>query len=918
MPNHATRRLSRLRFDSLEDRATPAVTTSFDAVAGRLIVRSDSGDPISVSAAGPLAAPVVTVNGRRLTVAAASVQTLDVRGGPGNNIISLVGVTPAAFPALTRVQADAGAGRDTVTGSAIADDILGGPGNDILRGLAGNDTLRGGGGIDVLEGGAGDDLLKSSDPVEAGFNDTSGLNADPTPDSPYQVGGILFGHGQGEPGWAGGWQQPLGALGNSVVQSDVVFEGDAALKVSGGTTALYRDWSAAEPAGVVTVSQMIYIPAGGGTLEYVQDGAIGDPAVATAAQWMAAASGTFQVVDGGAVEDTGIPVPVQQWIRVDVRVDMTARTYEFFVDGVKFNAPDPLDFRGNPGALSRVTFLLENVPGFYVDALQVDGPDAPVPMAKGDTLRGGPGADTLRGASGPDVLVGAAGNDSISGGTGNDTLFGGADQDDLSGDDGNDRLLGQTGTDTLSGGRGADALFGGWDGDSLAGGQGNDTLDGGLGFDRLDGEAGRDSLVGGPGDDTLDGGSGDDRLAGQAGMDLLRGGGGGDWLSGGLGDDHLESADPALPAPVSAGFNDGEGINADPTADSPYAIGGQLAGTGVGEPGWASEWVAGVGPANATVQNATVFEGDGAIQITGGTTQILRQWSDGEATGIVTVSEEIYIPAGGGLGQYVQDSAFSDAAVSTAAQWDAIASLGNFRVVDGGVVEDTGIPVPIQQWVKVAVRIDMTARTYDFFVNDVQYIAPDPIDFRGNPGVVNQVNFLVENAPGGYIDAIQVLGPDPAGNPTTFGDTLDGGAGTDVIHGDRGNDLLLGSAGNDSLYGGFGRDLMIGGLGADNLIGDDDQDILIGGRTVYDLNVPALSAILAEWTSARDAPTRHDNIAGTGTGPQLNGVYVLNRRTVITDGFADGLNGLADIDWFFARPGEDTTDLSAEDFATNL
>ena len=47
------------------------------------------------------------------------VATIDVTGGPGANAITLVGVTIAAFPDLTAVDVDGGAGDDTITGSEI-------------------------------------------------------------------------------------------------------------------------------------------------------------------------------------------------------------------------------------------------------------------------------------------------------------------------------------------------------------------------------------------------------------------------------------------------------------------------------------------------------------------------------------------------------------------------------------------------------------------------------------------------------------------------------------------------------------------------------------------------------------------------------------------------------------------------------
>lgn len=51
-------------------------------------------------------------------------------------------------------------GNDTLTGTALANRLLGGLGNDVLWGLGGNDSLDGGAGNDFLSGGAGNDTLR--------------------------------------------------------------------------------------------------------------------------------------------------------------------------------------------------------------------------------------------------------------------------------------------------------------------------------------------------------------------------------------------------------------------------------------------------------------------------------------------------------------------------------------------------------------------------------------------------------------------------------------------------------------------------------------------------------------------------------------------------------------------------------------
>jgi Ca2+-binding RTX toxin-like protein len=71
--------------------------------------------------------------------------------------------------------------------------------------------------------------------------------------------------------------------------------------------------------------------------------------------------------------------------------------------------------------------------------------------------------------------------------------------------------------------------------------------------------------------------------------------------------------------------------------------------------------------------------------------------------------------------------------------------------------------------------------------------------------------------------------------------TFEGGAGNDIVYGDRGNDTLRGNGGNDRLYGGIGDDvleggegddLLSGGFGADKIDGQAGNDYVRGDPTI--------------------------------------------------------------------------------------
>ena len=139
--------------------------------------------------------------------------------------------------------------------------------------------------------------------------------------------------------------------------------------------------------------------------------------------------------------------------------------------------------------------------------------------------------------------------------------------------------------------------------------------------------------------------------------------------------------------------------------------------------------------------------------------------------------------------------------------------------------------------------------------------------------------------------------------------------------------MLVGGDGDDKLKSGQGSDLLIGGRGRDKLKGGGGDDLLIAGFTAFDANNTALNAILAEWTSGRDYPTRIANLRGDGSGPRLNADFYLKAQgadaTVFDDDDAndDKLSGDSGRDWFFANLGhhkDRITDLHAGEFADNL
>jgi Ca2+-binding RTX toxin-like protein len=135
-----------------------------------------------------------------------------------------------------------------------------------------------------------------------------------------------------------------------------------------------------------------------------------------------------------------------------------------------------------------------------------------------ENLSGSVYGDLLTGNSGDNVLAGNSGNDTLTGGLGNDSLYGDGGY-----------------TTFTAGGAGTGAIrlvadvaieFGAASGnDTLNGGDGDDFLYGGGGNDILKGDKDNDTLYGGTGNDTLVGGQGNDRFVIEAnsGADTISG-----------------------------------------------------------------------------------------------------------------------------------------------------------------------------------------------------------------------------------------------------------------------------------------------------------------------------------------------------------------------------------------------------------
>ena len=208
--------------------------------------------------------------------------------------------------------------------------------------------------------------------AQTGFNDASGINGNATSNSPYSLGS-LNGGGAGESGWLAPWS---GSPTLTTVQNSVVFEGDQALRLQ-PTFSPSRALAAPVTDGFFT-QQYVRFDEGARFVAYTELESHPEDIAFQGAIWQAFPDHTFRVIDGvrdGAnaapTEITGFTWSPGVWYQIDTRVDVSKGTWDFYVNGNHYDAPDPLGFRGNAVALDRFRFLSEGTGNVYLDGLTI-------------------------------------------------------------------------------------------------------------------------------------------------------------------------------------------------------------------------------------------------------------------------------------------------------------------------------------------------------------------------------------------------------------------------------------------------------------------------------------------------------------------------------------------------------------------
>ena len=420
---------------------------------GVLTVTGDGSDAITISC--DAGGNVVVANAVVPLPATAcnTITAINVTGGDGANVITLTGVTDAAFTALNQTTINAGDGEDRIFGSERVDEMHGGNGNDQIIGDDNPANTR-----DVFEGEAGDDLL-----IWRGGEDDDIMNGGDGADS-IQVNGA---------GVAEAFTVKPSATAGRVTFDRLATPGPGAFNLDIGTAERLEllanggDDSLVSDAGLDALGFKLDIHGGDGNDNL--DGGDGADQIAGEAGNDTITlddnpAGTRDVALGGDGDDTMI------WNGGD---DDDVNDGGAGNDKVTVNgAALPEAFTLNASATAgHATFDRAATPGpgpFNIDIVASEVLD----------LNANGGDDTFS----SDGAIAALGlRADVEGGDGNDTLDGSDAADLLDGGTGNDRIVpddNPAGTrDDARGGEGDDTIVwnGGDDDDLNEGGAGNDT-----------------------------------------------------------------------------------------------------------------------------------------------------------------------------------------------------------------------------------------------------------------------------------------------------------------------------------------------------------------------------------------------------------------------------------------------------------
>lgn len=404
-----------------------------------------------------------------------NIERFDLKTGAGNDNINI------ATTSNLYGQIDAGAGNDTIVGSATApfQQLFGGDGNDNITGGNGGNTLDGGAGNDLLTGGNGDDYLYAgtgADTIDGGAgtdilyidNSTDTANIKVTYTTPTN-GSIVKGSNNGTTFKNIEKIDFRAGAGNDNINISATTGSNSFDPGGGFFGIIIVDGGAGNDTivGSLTANQVLWGGDGndnltGGNADDKLDGGAGNDIINGGGgdDWIVAGSGA-DTIDGGT--GNNYLVIDNSTDTANINIAYTTLTNGTIVgganNGTTFKNIQSVDFKTGSGNdkinISAVTTGLNS--GVFVDAGA--GNNTIVgSLTASNTLTVGDGNNHITGGNSFDRIAAGGGNNIINGLAGNDYVVSGSGDDIINGGDGNDNLIPGYGADTIDGGAGKDNL----------------------------------------------------------------------------------------------------------------------------------------------------------------------------------------------------------------------------------------------------------------------------------------------------------------------------------------------------------------------------------------------------------------------------------------------------------------------------
>jgi hypothetical protein len=224
----------------------------------------------------------------------------------------------------------------------------------------------------------------------SGFNDQLGINSDPTPNSPFQIGVTVNNQGAGEPGWDTPWVRLGGFDDRAPVSSEFVHEGDAAVKLFADNvfgTAFERPWANIVPQVRIDAFVLVRPSAAmRGHATFTTNG--GEIINRTAAFWEIESSGFIRVFNKatGQFEQTGFSTLPNAWNKYSLILNAATQSWHFAFNDQPFRANNPLPFVNPTLFVDRVNMQAAGTLTSYVDSITIRAvpePAAGVMLAAG-------------------------------------------------------------------------------------------------------------------------------------------------------------------------------------------------------------------------------------------------------------------------------------------------------------------------------------------------------------------------------------------------------------------------------------------------------------------------------------------------------------------------------------------------------